>query len=117
MKYKTTNKEINGGFADVLRVGYCDLQYLLNYESPEAYTCGRDGWHSDIYNIGMGCAISTGYAPTGSKVPYDLIRDYESRAMTVVFETITIDEKRDKLNALIKEFRVVALESIGRPAR
>lgn len=117
MKYRTTNKEINGGFADVLRVGYCDLQYLLNYESPEAYTCGRDGWHSDIYNIGMGCAISTGYAPIGSKVPYEIIKEYDSKAFKVIFEDTTIKDKREKLNGLIEEFRAAALVAIGKEAR
>lgn len=81
MKFKTTQKEIRNGYVHVLKVGYCELQTLLNYEAPVAYTTSTYGWGSDIYDIGNGNAISTGYAPFGDiAVSYDLCRKYDGMA-------------------------------------
>ena len=81
MKFRTTQKEIRTGYVHVLKVGYCELQYLLSYESPVAYTTRREGWGCDVYDIGNGNAISTGYAPFGDiTVSYDLCRKYEDLA-------------------------------------
>lgn len=81
MKFKTTKKEITSTFATVICVPYCGLQNLLNYESPIAYTSRREGWAADIYNMGGGVAIVTGYAPFGNVRPaYELRERYETQA-------------------------------------
>lgn len=44
MKYRTTIKEIKDNYSAVQHVPYGDLQHLLTYDSPVAYTCGVYGW-------------------------------------------------------------------------
>lgn len=60
MKYKTTRKAVVAGSPRLVSVGYCDLQTLLRYHSPVAYTCGVYGWNFDVYEI-HGLTICTGY--------------------------------------------------------
>ncbi|QRG86054.1 hypothetical protein [Bulleidia sp. zg-1006] len=80
MKLKTTKKEIEKNYGKIIKVGYCRLQSLLNYKNPIAYTCGREGWHADIYDIN-GIAIVMGYKPFGNITPdYDTCRKYEVKA-------------------------------------
>ena len=66
MKVRVTKREIMNGYNNVICVGYCCLQNLLEYESPEYYTTRREGWGADIYDVGNGNAICTGYAPFGN---------------------------------------------------
>ena len=51
VKFKTTDREIKEGFARVIRIGYCEAQYLLNFENAIAYNCGAYGWKYDVYII------------------------------------------------------------------
>lgn len=78
MKVRVTKREIINGYNNVICVGYCNLQSLLNYESPEYYTARREGWGADIYDVGNGNAICTGYAPFGNvRADYDTCQKYE----------------------------------------
>lgn len=52
MKFRTTKKAIMANYGNVIKVDYCDLQNLLKYESPIAYTAGVYGWNADIYDFG-----------------------------------------------------------------
>jgi hypothetical protein len=106
MKYKTTKKAVLGGYAIVLKVGYCGLQFLLKGKSPVAYTCGADGWHSDIYEFGR-VAICTGYQPFGVAVPYEMQKKYDNAAMAVTCETW--EQEQNEREKLIKEF----LQEVG----
>lgn len=105
MKIKTTQKEIKSKFRKIVCVGYCDLQYLLMYESPTYYTTRVEGWASDIY-IFDDIAISTGYAPFGNiKIDYDILRKYDSKARKIIDNwDIEHDTKVKKVNKLIEEF-------------
>jgi hypothetical protein len=97
MKYKTTAKVIKEGFYKIISCGYCDLQSLLSYKSPESYSAGSYGWNFDVYNID-GVAIATGYRGMPSKnsnASYALIREYEEKS-----QGKTAAEK----DILIKEF-------------
>ena len=97
MKYKTTEKEVKQGYHKIIAVGYCDLQSLLSYRSPDAYTCGLYGWNFDVYDID-GVAIATGYRgmpDKNSNASYKLIREYEDKS-----QGKTAEEKE----LLIKEF-------------
>ena len=49
MKFKTTQKAIKANYTNIICVGYCDLQHLLTYKTPIAYTVRREGWGADIY--------------------------------------------------------------------
>ena len=97
MKYKTTAKELKAGYYRIISCGYCDLQSLLSYENPVAYSSGTYGWNFDVYNIN-GVAIATGYRgmpEKNSKASYDLVREYEDKS-----QGKTAEEKK----VLILEF-------------
>ncbi len=97
MKYKTTVKELKQGYYKIIGVGYCDLQSLLSYRNPVAYSKGIYGWNFDVYDID-GVAIATGYRgmpSKNSKVKYEWIKKFETDS-----QGKTAEEK----DALIKEF-------------
>lgn len=82
MKYATTKKAIMDYYPNVIKVGYCALQTLLKFRSPDAYTASKTyGWRADVYEIMFDTVIVTGYAPFGNIVPdYEIIKKYEEKA-------------------------------------
>ena len=104
-KFKTTRKAVVSMFPRCYRVGYCDLQHLLHYVSPVAYTCGVYGWNFDVYTVN-GAAITTGYRNMcGKSIPHDLIREYESKAREIVNNWgISYDDKKAAVSSLLDEF-------------
>lgn len=104
MKFKTTQKEIRANYNKIICVPYCGLQNLLNYESPVAYTVRREGWAADIYDMGGGIAIVTGYAPFGNIRPsYELRERYEKQAEKIRYE-YNYDRQRESLESLARDF-------------
>ena len=104
MKFRTTQKEIRANYDKIICVPYCKLQNLLNYESPVAYTVRREGWGADIYDMGSGIAIVTGYAPFGNVRPaYKLLEQYEKQAEKIRYE-YRYDQQRESLKSLAKDF-------------
>lgn len=104
MKIKTTKSAIKQGFYTVISIGYCDLQNLLNYVSPFAYSAGINGWACDYYEIGNVC-ISTGYSPIGQSVNSDLIREYDTKAEKIKFNnSLDYSEKKVQVTYLLNEF-------------
>jgi hypothetical protein len=98
MKFKTTKKAIRNGYYRIISVGYCNLQSLLNYEYPTAYSTRIEGWACDYYDID-GVCICTGYSPIGSQntwADYELCREYENKAKEV--------NTREEKTMLLKEF-------------
>lgn len=106
MKFKTTQKAIKESFATVICIPYCGLQSLLHCESPVAYTTRREGWAADIYDIGGGVAIVTGYAPFGNVRPsYEIRQEYEKKADEIRSNyNLKWEEQRDSLKKLLREF-------------
>lgn len=106
MKFKTTQKEIRANYNTIICVPYCGLQNLLNYESPVAYTSRREGWGADIYDMGGGVAIVTGYAPFGNVRPsYELREKYENAAEKVRYNySLKWEEQRGALRELQRAF-------------
>lgn len=103
MKYRTTKRDVNTGYGNIICIGYCRLQALLNYESPVAYTARREGWAADIYEFGN-TAIVTGYAPFGNIRPdYEICQKYEKKAGEIPY-TLSYEERKEALNKLISEF-------------
>ena len=101
MKLKATKKEFKN--ENVLRVGYCQAQYLLRYADPFAYSSGVYGWTCDYYNID-GVYISTGYSPIGKSLDYDIIKKYEDEARKILLDdTNSYEEKKEKVNNLLNE--------------
>lgn len=105
MKFHTTQKAIKAGYNTIIYVGYCDLETVLAYENPIAYTTRREGWAADVYDIG-GVAIVTGYAPFGNVRPgYDICRKYEEQSEKIRYNyDISYDRQRDMLKSLAKKF-------------
>ena len=107
MKFKTTQKEVLNGYRYVISEGYCDLQHLLYYRNPVAYTSGIYGWNADIYEIRNGVAISTGYRPFGNIKPdYELAREYDNKALDLIneYRNKDFDDLKKELDKLILEF-------------
>lgn len=107
MKFRTTQRAIKEGYTNIISVGYCNLQFLLNHECPVAYTTRREGWGADIYEITPNTCIVTGYAPFGNIEPnYDIQRKYDDMARAIVYRNyyVPLDEEKKELNALINEF-------------
>ena len=106
MKFKTTQKAIRANYDTIICVSYCGLQNLLNYESPVAYTERREGWAADIYDMGGGVAIVTGYAPFGNIRPfYELRERYETDAEKIRYNhSLVWEEQREQLKQLARAF-------------
>jgi len=105
MKYRTTRKAVTEGYYYRIEVGYCDLQHLLNYRNPEAYTCGVYGWNADIYRVGDNACIVTGYRPFGNiKSEYERNMEYERKAEVIVHDyKRPYEERKAELDQLLKE--------------
>lgn len=104
MKFKTTKKEIMANYDNVIKIGYCDLQYLLMYESPKAYTAGIYGLNADIYDLGGGVAIATGDRPFGNIRPNrEIIEKYEEDAKKI-YDNYDYEKRRDILKVFQKNF-------------
>ena len=109
MKLRATKKEIKKGYYRIISAGYCDIQTLLRYENPFAYSAGGCGWCCDYYDID-GVCISTGYSPLtekNSKRDFKVINKYEKKARKLQ-DTYTSYEKAKKasrrlIDAMIKE--------------
>ena len=106
-KYKVTKKSMKESYDNIARVGYCNLQYLLYYTSPFAYSTRAEGWACDYYDLD-GILISTGYAPLESKrtkCNYDICRKYDMTAEKIIGDySISIEERKEKVEKLIKDF-------------
>ena len=111
MKFRVTQKEIKANFGKIISAPYCSLQNLLCWESPVAFTSRRDGWAADIYDMGGGVAIVTGYVPFGNICPsYELRERYETQAAAIRYNyRLSWEEQREQLNQLAKEFVAEAI--------
>lgn len=101
MKCKTTRKAIVAGSPHLVSAGYCDLQTLLRYHSPVAYTCGVYGWNFDVYEV-HGLTICTGYRNMPGRRANN-IGKYEQAARDAL-ERLDYTDARDKIEQLLAEF-------------
>ena len=118
MKFKTTKTAINTGYYYKICIGYCDLQYLLNYENPVAYTCGVYGWNADIYDLtditGYNACIVTGYRPWGNiRADYSRNRAAEENAEKIVHDyKRDIDERKAELKNILRELALTYIDEL-----
>lgn len=113
MKLKATQKRVKEVYRHVICIGYCNLQYLLYYRKAFAYTSGVYGWNADIYDMGRGVAICTGYRPFGNiRADYNLQKEYNDKAERIVLSwgKYEHDEKLKMLDELLNEFIEKALK-------
>lgn len=106
MKFQTTKKYIKETNGTIICIPYADLQSLLMYEEPIAYTAGVYRWNANIYNVGRGVVIVTGYRPFGNVNPsYELYRPYEEKAKSIIHDwNIHQDAAKLKIRELLNQF-------------
>ena len=107
-KIKATKKEMRNGYHRIISIGYHNLQSLLDYERPIAYSAGRDGWACDYYNV-TNVLISTGYKPLKNKntkaVPFNVIMKYEDNARSIRYDyNLPFEQKKERLSSLLNDF-------------
>lgn len=111
-KIKTTKKEVKKN-PWIISVGYCDMQHLLRYQNPIAYSTRREGWACDYYDINHNkqhnnIIISTGYSPLNNKntkFDYKVLREYENKAKDILHNNdIGIKETEKLINKLLDDF-------------
>ena len=102
-KIKVTKKEMRDNYL-ILGAGYCNMQFLLNYQKPVAYSAGVYGWACDYYDVN-GIVISTGYSYINTKNmrnDYNLINKYEKKAEKIYYDhNLKYDTKKRKSNNLL----------------
>ena len=104
MKFKASRKMVMANYHTVIEVGYCGVQFLLRHKNPIAYTSGVYGWNSDIYDMGKGVAIVTGYRPFGNVHPnYDIVNSFEEKAKNIC-DNVPYEERSGVLDILINGF-------------
>ena len=111
-KIKTTKKSMKESYNKIIKVGYCNAQYLLQFENEIAYSTRAEGWACDYYDI-EGILISTGYAPIESKntkCNYELVKRYEDLARENVCSDASTEDKlkvnKNLLSQFIKEVQI-----------
>ena len=67
MSMKVTKKSVMENYK-CIKVGYCKLDNLTRHLTPIVHTEGVYGWNADIYDVGDGYAIVTGYRPFGKTI-------------------------------------------------
>ena len=102
MKAKVTKKHVLSYYDNVLELGYCDLQTLLNRFSPQYYTCGVYGWNADIYIID-GMCICTGYRPFGNIHISRELREQAGQAYNELKEKhLSYEEESQAVKSILK---------------
>lgn len=104
MKYRTTKKAIRGMSDPVYCVGYANLQNLLRFVDPFAYSTRAEGWACDYYSVGN-VIISTGYSPIGRKTDYNLCHEYDQKAYKILCDySMKWEQQKEQIEALLEEF-------------
>ena len=106
-KYRTTKKEMNEGYTHIVGTGYCNLQYLLRFEEPFAYSTRAEGWSCDYYDIDD-VLICTGYAPMRSKRTksnYQIENEYDEKAREIYNnQNLSWEEQKEQIETLLHEY-------------
>jgi hypothetical protein len=104
-KIKATKRDMRDNYF-IIGIGYCNAQWLLNYENPVAYSVGQYGWACDYYDVD-GVVISTGYSPLNNKntlVSYEMIKSYNNKASLIISIGANYEQTRDAVKMLLIEF-------------
>jgi len=107
MKIKTTKKSMKDSYDQIVKIGYCNAQFLLKFENETAYSTRAEGWACDYYDVN-GVLISTGYAPLESKntyCNYDLVKKYDDQAREIICNySHNWEQQQEQVKALLNEF-------------
>lgn len=107
-KYRTTKKAMKESYDKIISIGYCNLQNLLRFREPFAYSTRAEGWACDYYDVD-GILISTGYSPLDkkgrTKSTYDICKKYDEAAREVIYDySLSHEEQKEKVNILLMEY-------------
>lgn len=100
MKVKVSRKELTR-YYNCIGVGYCDLQSLLNYFSPQYYNCGVYGWNFDAYTFGD-AAIITGYRNIPNYADHEISKRYNEMGREL--RNLPYDSRQKEAERLISEY-------------
>lgn len=103
MKFKTTRKEMLQRFKKVIKVPYCKGQYLTQFLDPIAYTSGIYGWSADIYDLGYGVALCTGYKPFGESIDSKFLAELDEKARVISYSSLPYEDRRAQVAKLLEE--------------
>lgn len=107
MKFKVTKKEMKSNYNRIIKVGYCNAQFLLKYIEPIAYSTRAEGWACDYYDIN-GVLLSTGYAPIESKntnSSYEIVKRYDNMAREIACNyALNYEEQKAQVSMLLQSF-------------
>ena len=114
MKLKTTKANIRKNYGFILSIGYCSADSLLQYVTPFGYSAVVYGWACDYYDFG-GVCISTGYAPIGKKVDFELLKKYNDEAQKI-YSNYQLDykERKEATNKLLNDFIAKQMELLNK---
>lgn len=100
--FQATKKDVTAQYSKVVRVGYCDLQYLLSGVERIAYNAGIYGWNWDCYEMSYEVAIVTGYRNlVGKRCPRT--EEFNNRARAL-WDLRDWTERKKKMEELRREF-------------
>ena len=103
-KIETRKKHIQQMFPNIIKLGYCEAQFLLRCLNPSFYTHGVYGWNADVYIYNDETVIVTGYRPFGNiNVDHDTVKAYDKKAYEIWESKVDYTEKRKKVYALLRE--------------
>lgn len=102
MKVKVTRNDLKR-YWNVVKVGYCDLYYLLSYERPFGYNSGVYGWNWDVYNL-YGVVVTTGYRNLIGNQAVG-VDEYETQAKCIIQNrNLSESERCEQITKLLHEF-------------
>ena len=105
MTMQLKKKDVVAHYDMIIRVPYCGIQYLLKGSRCLGYTAGVYGWNADVYDVGHGIAIVTGYRPFGNiKPPYELYTHYDAAAQQVWHSGVDYPTAKEQCNELLENF-------------
>lgn len=107
MKTRILQRELRE-LSPIVYFRYCEIQYLLQFESPIYYTAGIYWRKADIYRIEIfwhTVYIYKGYGTKGNiwSIPYKITQEYEMKAREENREETRREGKRDNNRALLGE--------------
>lgn len=86
MNRRMFKKEIREIFDTIIWVPYCGLQDVLRRKYVIGHTERAEGWGMDVYDLGNGIGLVTGYDTMSGAVvypPYEVVERYNDEAKKI----------------------------------
>lgn len=107
---KITKEWIKENFDSILRIGYCQLDNVLenvNNLHFVGHTESVYGWNADIYSFyhnGKSIAIVTGYSSFGKKCNYEIVEKYNNIGRLILPDIYDIEERQRIAELIVSDF-------------